>query len=128
MMCELETNCVALERIFEYVNNKQEDEWEKPEDNNNNEKCEVWPKQGTIEFDNYQTRYREGLDLVLKGLNMSVKDNEKIGICGRTGAGKSSLTLSLFRIIEASNGRITCLLYTSPSPRDATLSRMPSSA
>ena len=50
---------------------------------------------------------REGLDLVLKGLNMSVDNNEKIGICGRTGAGKSSLTLSLFRIIEASGGRIT---------------------
>ena len=50
---------------------------------------------------------REGLDLVLKGLEMSVKNNEKIGICGRTGAGKSSLTLSLFRIIEATSGRIT---------------------
>ena len=50
--------------------------------------------------------FREGLDLVLKGLDMSIKSNEKIGICGRTGAGKSSLTLSLFRIIEASEGKI----------------------
>ena len=38
---------------------------------------------------------------------MSIKTNEKIGICGRTGAGKSSLTLSLFRIIESTSGRIT---------------------
>ena len=38
---------------------------------------------------------------------MSIKNNEKIGICGRTGAGKSSLTLSLFRIIEAAGGKIT---------------------
>ena len=44
---------------------------------------------------------------MLKGLNMSIKTNEKIGICGRTGAGKSSLTLSLFRIIESTSGRIT---------------------
>ena len=43
---------------------------------------------------------------MLKGLDMSIKNNEKIGICGRTGAGKSSLTLSLFRIIEAASGKI----------------------
>ena len=51
-------------------------------------------------------RYREGLDLVLRGLTFSVKSQEKIGIVGRTGAGKSSLTLCLFRIIEAAGGKI----------------------
>lgn len=51
-------------------------------------------------------RYREGLELVLKGISFAVKTQEKIGIVGRTGAGKSSLTLSLFRIIEAAGGKI----------------------
>ncbi|KAI7818634.1 P-loop containing nucleoside triphosphate hydrolase protein [Gamsiella multidivaricata] len=65
-----------------------------------------WPAQGRVEFIDYETRYRPGLDLVLRGVNCSINPHEKIGICGRTGAGKSSLTLSLFRIIEAAKGQI----------------------
>lgn len=102
MMCQLETNFVALERIMEYTNNKQEDSWYKDADTT----LEKWPLRGAIEFVDYSTRYREGLDLVLKDINMSVKSGEKVGICGRTGAGKSSLTLSLFRIVEAAHGKI----------------------
>lgn len=59
-----------------------------------------------MEFKNFQVRYREGLELVLKGIDFSVNSQEKIGIVGRTGAGKSSLTLALFRIIEAADGQI----------------------
>ena len=51
-------------------------------------------------FENYMTRYRPGLDLVLKGVNAEIKRGEKIGIVGRTGAGKSSMTLSLFRYVH----------------------------
>ncbi|KAJ2489954.1 hypothetical protein IWW37_003584 [Coemansia sp. RSA 2050] len=65
-----------------------------------------WPEQGMVEFKNYSTRYREGLDLVLKDVSFAVKPCEKVGIVGRTGAGKSSLTLALFRIIEAAEGQI----------------------
>jgi ATP-binding cassette subfamily C (CFTR/MRP) protein 1 len=100
---ELEMNSVALERIIEYTENTEEAEWEKPADST---LPDNWPEKGSIQFDNYQTRYREGLDLVLKGVDMEVKGREKIGICGRTGAGKSSLTLTLFRIIEPAGGRI----------------------
>ncbi|KAJ2891828.1 hypothetical protein IWW38_003459 [Coemansia aciculifera] len=67
---------------------------------------ESWPEQGMVEFKNYSTRYREGLEFVLKDVSFSVKPREKIGIVGRTGAGKSSLTLALFRIIEAAEGQI----------------------
>jgi len=61
---------------------------------------------GSIKFDDYSTRYREGLDLILKNITIEVKPNEKIGIVGRTGAGKSSLTLALFRLIEPAKGTI----------------------
>ncbi|KAG0270310.1 Multidrug resistance-associated protein 6, partial [Linnemannia gamsii] len=62
-----------------------------------------WPSEGRITFKNYSTRYREGLDLVIKNVSVDILPSEKIGIVGRTGAGKSSLTLALFRLIEAAN-------------------------
>jgi ABC-type multidrug transport system fused ATPase/permease subunit len=65
-----------------------------------------WPTDGTVSFNNYSTRYRKGLDLVLKDINLNIKPREKVGIVGRTGAGKSSLTLALFRIIEPAGGNI----------------------
>ncbi|KAG0320751.1 hypothetical protein BG000_003456 [Podila horticola] len=64
---------------------------------------ESWPKQGRVVFKNYSARYREGLDLVIEDVSFEVQPTEKVGIVGRTGAGKSSLTLALFRIIEAAD-------------------------
>ncbi len=104
MACELETNSVAVERILEYSRTVQEAEWTSPE--TDSKVSSSWPEKGEVTFEDYQTRYRPGLDLVLKGINMDIQGNEKIGLCGRTGAGKSSLTLALFRIIEAAGGRI----------------------
>ncbi len=66
-----------------------------------------WPQDGAVEFKEYQTRYRPGLDLVLKDFTCSVRPGEKVGIVGRTGAGKSSLALALFRIIESAGGYIS---------------------
>ncbi|KAH8929257.1 ABC transporter [Atractiella rhizophila] len=65
-----------------------------------------WPSQGQIEFKGVEMRYRPELPLVLKGISMSIKAGEKIGVVGRTGAGKSSIMLTLFRIIELSGGSI----------------------
>ncbi|KAF9367369.1 CD9 antigen, partial [Mortierella sp. AD011] len=62
-----------------------------------------WPAEGRIVFKNYSARYREGLDLVVKDISFTVEPTESVGIVGRTGAGKSSLTLALFRIIEAAD-------------------------
>lgn len=62
-----------------------------------------WPSQGHIQFKNYSARYREGLELVISNISLEIHPAQKIGIVGRTGAGKSSLTLALFRIIEAAN-------------------------
>ena len=68
--------------------------------------AEDWPQEGVVEMADYSTRYREGLDLVLQGITCNIQGGEKVGIVGRTGAGKSSLTLALFRIIEPAGGSI----------------------
>lgn len=98
----VETNIVAAERILEYSRLKSEAPYEitdrKPDPS--------WPADGRVVFQCYETKYRPELDVVLKKLTFAVKAGEKIGVCGRTGAGKSSVTLALFRIIEASAGRI----------------------
>ncbi|XP_012937343.1 multidrug resistance-associated protein 1 isoform X1 [Aplysia californica] len=103
MTCELETNIVAVERIKEYTETQTEADWviegKRP--------SAEWPEKGVVKFKDYKVRYREGLDLVLKGIDCEIKSGEKIGIVGRTGAGKSSLTLALFRIIEAAGGSIS---------------------
>ncbi|KTG31567.1 hypothetical protein cypCar_00015139 [Cyprinus carpio] len=65
-----------------------------------------WPTAGNIHFENYKVRYRPELELILHGITCDIQSTEKIGIVGRTGAGKSSLTNCLFRIIEASEGQI----------------------
>jgi ATP-binding cassette, subfamily C (CFTR/MRP), member 1 len=59
-----------------------------------------WPEKGGIRFENVQMAYREGLPNVLKGLSLDIMPGEKVGIVGRTGAGKSSITVALFRLVE----------------------------
>ncbi|XP_040171081.1 multidrug resistance-associated protein 1-like isoform X1 [Anopheles arabiensis] len=100
MTAEVETNIVAIERLEEYTVLPREAEWQKGTVD------KAWPVEGKVEFKDYQIRYREGLDLVIRGISLNVRGGEKIGIVGRTGAGKSSLTLGLFRIVEAAGGQI----------------------
>ncbi|XP_053376881.1 multidrug resistance-associated protein 1-like [Mercenaria mercenaria] len=101
MSGEMERDVVCIERIGEYSSTKQEAPLHTsvvPQ--------KSWPESGNVEISNYSVRYREGLDLVLKNINVNVKPGEKVGIVGRTGAGKSSLTLGLFRLIEPAAGSI----------------------
>ncbi|KDO29297.1 hypothetical protein SPRG_05834 [Saprolegnia parasitica CBS 223.65] len=65
-----------------------------------------WPAQGVVTFDHYAMRYRDHLNLVLKDVSFTVPAGAKVGICGRTGSGKSSLMVALFRMVEAASGRI----------------------
>ena len=65
-----------------------------------------WPQLGDIQFKNFYLKYRPETELVLKDLSFTIKDNEKIGVVGRTGAGKSTLCLALWRIVEAHSGAI----------------------
>jgi ABC-type multidrug transport system fused ATPase/permease subunit len=127
MSAEFETNITSVERIKEYCETPHEvsyplymphciyhssflslmfplkSDWtvkeHKPDDK--------WPDKGLVVFDNYQVKYRKELENVLRGISVQIKPAEKIGIVGRTGAGKSSLTLALFRILEYSEGSIT---------------------
>jgi len=100
---EVETNIVSVERVLEYAALPSE----APEIISKKRPPISWPSQGAVAFNNFSARYRAGLDLVLKNINLSFKPHEKIGVVGRTGAGKSSLTLALFRIIEPVEGYIS---------------------
>ncbi|KAI9729959.1 MAG: hypothetical protein M1834_006157 [Cirrosporium novae-zelandiae] len=100
---EVETNIVSVERVLEYARLPSE----APEIISKNRPKYSWPANGAVSFQDYSTRYRPGLDLVLKDVNLDIKAREKIGVVGRTGAGKSSLTMALFRIIEPASGNIS---------------------
>ncbi|XP_054060449.1 ATP-binding cassette sub-family C member 2 isoform X2 [Rissa tridactyla] len=98
---ELETNIVAVERVHEYTKVKNEAPWvteKRPP--------RGWPSKGEIQFIDYKVRYRPELELVLQGITCNIGSTEKVGVVGRTGAGKSSLTNCLFRVLEAAEGKI----------------------
>ena len=98
----MENSIVAVERIKEYSKTKTEAPWVIEETRPAND----WPSSGVVTFEKYSTRYRAGLDLVLQEITANVSSGEKIGIVGRTGAGKSSFALALFRLIEPAEGEI----------------------
>uniref|UniRef100_A0A669QEC3 ATP binding cassette subfamily C member 2 n=1 Tax=Phasianus colchicus TaxID=9054 RepID=A0A669QEC3_PHACC len=94
---ELETNIVAVERVHEYTKAPWVTDKRPPHG---------WPSKGEIQFVDYKVRYRPELELVLQGITCNIGSTEKIGVVGRTGAGKSSLTNCLFRVLEAAGGKI----------------------
>ncbi|KAK3328916.1 P-loop containing nucleoside triphosphate hydrolase protein [Apodospora peruviana] len=95
----VELNMNAAERIIEYTELPTESlEGSSPP--------AAWPTGGSIEVEDLVVSYAPDLPAVLKGLTFSVKSNERIGVVGRTGAGKSSLTLALFRFLEARSGSV----------------------
>ena len=70
-----------------------------------------WPFEGSIQYENVTAYYRPHVDVdpVLSGITFSIKGGEKIGVVGRTGAGKTSLIMTLFRILEISSGGQICI-------------------
>ncbi|KAI2471956.1 P-loop containing nucleoside triphosphate hydrolase protein [Annulohypoxylon bovei var. microspora] len=97
-----EQNMNSVERVKEYLDVEQE----AAPINEKNRPAQNWPEHGAVEFSDYTTRYRKELDPVLKNVTFKIEPREKVGIVGRTGAGKSSLTLAIFRALEAESGKI----------------------
>lgn len=80
---------------------------EKPYDVPDKKPPPNWPSEGRIVFNNVELRYRPELDPALRNLSFATKPAERIGIVGRTGSGKSSIFISLFRMVEISKGCIS---------------------
>ncbi|KAK0469912.1 ABC transporter, partial [Desarmillaria tabescens] len=100
---EVENDMNSVERVVHYAT---EIEQEAPHVLPNSKVPESWPSVGHIELKDVVLSYRTGLPAVLKGITMTVKAGEKIGIVGRTGAGKSSIMTALYRLVELSSGSI----------------------
>uniref|UniRef100_A0A8C9ZY76 ABC-type glutathione-S-conjugate transporter n=1 Tax=Sander lucioperca TaxID=283035 RepID=A0A8C9ZY76_SANLU len=99
---DVENNIVSVERVNEYAETAKEASWSIE----GSSLPLAWPQRGTIEFQDYGLQYRKGLELALKGITLQIHERERVGIVGRTGAGKSSLALGIFRILEAAKGKI----------------------
>jgi ABC-type multidrug transport system fused ATPase/permease subunit len=97
MMAQIEAQMNSVERVLDYTNNIPQEAPEIQPDND--PKPGEWPKEGEIVLKHASMRYRDG-PLVLKDVSLTIKGGEKIGVCGRTGSGKSSLMTLIFRICE----------------------------
>jgi len=102
MSSDLEAHMISVERIQQYCRISSEAPHYQPIDN----ALVNWPSNGEIIFSSVQLRYRKNLPLILKDINLRFPARSKIGIVGRTGAGKSTIVLSLLRLVELSNGEI----------------------
>ncbi|CAG9771150.1 unnamed protein product [Ceutorhynchus assimilis] len=87
---DLENCMTSVERVLEYTEIQHEEDTQQGAINN-------WPKDGTLTYDNVTLTY-DGESQILKGISFRVNSGEKIGIVGRTGAGKSSIISTLFRL------------------------------
>ena len=98
---DLENHIVSVERLMEYSKDRNNFPFEKglTEDNDSNE-SDNWLQEGKIELSDFSLYYKPDNPPALDRIKLSIESGEKIGICGRTGSGKSSLALSLFRLFE----------------------------
>uniref|UniRef100_A0A8C6M2D8 ATP binding cassette subfamily C member 12 n=1 Tax=Nothobranchius furzeri TaxID=105023 RepID=A0A8C6M2D8_NOTFU len=94
---EVEARFNSVERLLEYITVRTPSPGTSPSG---------WPKHGAITFQDYKMRYRENTPIVLNGLHFPIRAGEKLGIVGRTGSGKSSLGVALFRLVEPTAGTI----------------------
>ncbi|GAA5961345.1 hypothetical protein JCM3765_004381 [Sporobolomyces pararoseus] len=101
---EVENNMSSVERLVSYAHDLPQ---EAPAHIPSTAPPLTWPERGGIKFENIELRYRPELPPVLRDLSLEIKPGEKVGVVGRTGAGKSSLTLALYRMVEISKGKIT---------------------
>lgn len=103
-MTQVETEMNSVERLHSYAFDLPQ---ELPYEKSDSKPPPEWPMAGYIQFNKVSMRYRPNLPLVLKNLDFGVYPGEKVGICGRTGAGKSSIMTGLYRLSEVETGSIT---------------------
>ena len=101
----LENDMISMERCCKYMDIVQERPSHIPEVDNELIR-QQWPTNGEIEFKNFSVRYRPETEIVLKNISFHILPKEKVGVCGRTGSGKSTICLCLFRILESYEGQI----------------------
>ncbi|KAJ7642099.1 ABC protein [Roridomyces roridus] len=100
LSAEVENYMNSVERVVHYARGDAVPQEAAHESTPENKPGADWPTHGAIEFKDVTMAYRPGLPNVLHGISLNIKAGEKIGVVGRTGAGKSSLTLCLLRIVE----------------------------
>ncbi|KAL3973280.1 hypothetical protein ACER0C_024487 [Sarotherodon galilaeus] len=104
LLTETEARFTSVERINHYIKTlESEAPRQSPEAA---QPAPSWPPEGKITFQDVEMRYRDDLPLVLKNLSFTILPEETIGIVGRTGSGKSSLGVALFRLVELTGGSI----------------------
>uniref|UniRef100_A0A8C3BVU2 ATP binding cassette subfamily C member 9 n=1 Tax=Cairina moschata TaxID=8855 RepID=A0A8C3BVU2_CAIMO len=102
-LADLEVQMGAVKKVHSFLNMESEnydgylDSSQVPKD---------WPQEGEIKIENLCVRYENNLKPVLKHVKAYIKPGQKVGICGRTGSGKSSLSLAFFRMVDIFDGRI----------------------
>ncbi|KAJ7708108.1 P-loop containing nucleoside triphosphate hydrolase protein [Mycena rosella] len=102
LSAEVENYMNSVERVVHYARGDAVPQEAAHESEPQHKPAAEWPARGAVEFKNVTMAYRPGLPNVLHGISLKIKAGEKIGVVGRTGAGKSSLTLCLLRIVEYS--------------------------
>ena len=109
-VAEIENLFTATQRIIEYTKLESEDELTKDNDQQlvrtTPHESTKWPFEGSIEFQDVTMRYREFLEPSVRGLTFKAQPRMKVGIVGRTGAGKSSILQTLFRLVDIDEGKI----------------------
>ncbi|KAG9238182.1 ABC multidrug transporter [Amylocarpus encephaloides] len=100
---KLETSIGAVARVHQFSTETPKE----PEPVESTPPPEDWPARGAVEFKNVTATYKLDSPSALQNVTLSIAPGEKIGICGRSGSGKSSLVSTLFRLLDPNSGSIT---------------------